>query len=91
MDEITEAISQFSTLMEEQNSKLDAVLEGINSLPTRTDFHRLEKKVDKLSDDMATVKAAVTATNRDLAEHKCLPADEAHGSGHVNQSRWAAA
>lgn len=91
MDEVTKAINDFSALMEQQNSKLDAVLEGINSLPTRADFHRLEEKVDKLSDDMATVKAVVTATNRDLAEHKRLSADEAHGSGHVSQPDWAAA
>ena len=91
MDEVTKAINDFSVLMETQNGKLDAVLEGINSLPTRADFHRLEQKVDKLSDDMATVKAVITATNSDLAKHEELPADEAHGSGHVSQSRWAAA
>ncbi len=45
MDEVTKAITQFSALMEDQNKKLDAVLEGINSLPTRADFHRLEQKV----------------------------------------------
>ncbi len=67
MDEATKAINHFSVLMEDQNAKLDAVLEGINSLPTRGEFNRLEQKVDKLSDDMEVVKAAVKATNRDVA------------------------
>ncbi len=53
-------------LMEDQNAKLDAVLEGINSLPTRDDFHRLEQRLDTLESDMQVVKAAVTATNRDV-------------------------
>ncbi len=79
MDEVTQAINHFSVLMEDQNTKLDAVLEGINSLPTRGEFNRLEQKVDKLSDDMEVVKAAVTATNRDLKKHKSLPAHLAHG------------
>lgn len=68
MDDVTKALNQFSVLMEDQNTKLDAVLEGLHGLPTRADFHRLEEKVDKLSDDMVTVKAAVTATNHDLAD-----------------------
>lgn len=59
-------------LLEDQNAKLDAVLEGVKDVPTRGEFHRLEHKVDKLSDDMEVVKAAVKATNRDVTslEHR---------------------
>ncbi len=79
MDEATQAINRFSVLIEDQNSKLDAVLEGINSLPTRDDFHRLEQQLDTLESDVKVIKAAVTATNRDLDKHKSLPAHVAHG------------
>jgi hypothetical protein len=67
MDEVTKAINHFSVLMEDQNAKLDAVLEGISSLPTRDDFHRLDQRLESLESDMKVVKAAVTATNRDVA------------------------
>lgn len=67
MDEATKAINHFSALMEDQNSKLDAVLEGINSLPTRDDFHRLDQRLESLESDMKVVRAAVTVTNRDIA------------------------
>jgi hypothetical protein len=70
MDEVTQAINHFSVLMEDQNHKLDAVLEGINSLPTRGEFNRLEQKVDKLSDDMQAVKAAVKDVSSDLKTHR---------------------
>ncbi len=72
-------INHFSVLMEQQNAKLDGVLEAVRDiqrkvadLPTRAEF-------DELKQDMKVVKAAVTATNRDLAEHKSLPAHLAHG------------
>ncbi len=79
MDEVTKAINHFSVLMEDQNAKLDAVLEGINSLPTRDDFHRLEQQLDTLESDVQVIKAVVTVTNRDLATHKSVPAHVAHG------------
>jgi len=79
MDEVTKAINHFSALMEDQNSKLDAVLEHLGDMPKIQDFRRLEQKVDKLSYDMEVVKAAVKATNRDVAEHKSLPVQVAHG------------
>ncbi len=41
-------------------------------LPTRAEFNELKQ-------DVKTIKAAVTATNRDLKEHKSLPAHAAHG------------
>ena len=73
------AITHFSVLMEDQSSKLDAVLEGINSLPTRANFHRLEQRLDTLERDVKVIKATVTATNRDLATLKRLPTHVAHG------------
>ena len=79
MDDVTKAINHFSVLMEDQNGKLDAVLEGINSLPTRDDFHRLEQRMDTLESDVKVIKAAVTSTNHDLKQHKSLPAHVAHG------------
>lgn len=42
------------------------MLEGINSLPTRDDFHRLEQRLDTLESDVKVIKAAVIATNRDV-------------------------
>jgi polyhydroxyalkanoate synthesis regulator phasin len=79
MDDVVNAINHCSVLMKDQNSKLDAVLEGINSLPTRADFHRLEQRLDALERDVKVIKATVTATNRDLATHKSLPTHVARG------------
>ncbi len=79
MDEVTKAINHFSALMEDQNGKLDAVLEAVGDvqrkvadLPTRAEF-------DELKQDVRVIKAGVTAANRDLEEHKSLPAHLAHG------------
>ena len=66
MDEVTKAINHFSVLMEDQNSKLDAVLEQLGGLPKIQDFRRLEDKVDTIDRRLVTVEAAVKATNRDL-------------------------
>jgi len=79
MDEVTKAINHFSVLMEQQNSKLDGVLEAVRALPTRAEFNELRQDVTELKQDVKVVKAAETATNRDLAEHKRLPAHVAHG------------
>ena len=66
MDEVTKAINHFSALMEDQNSKLDAVLEAVGDiqnkvadLPTRVEFDDLRRHVE-------VIEAAVTATNHDL-------------------------
>ncbi len=67
MDDVAEAINHFSALMEDQNAKLDAVLEGINSLPTRSEFHELRSDVAELKQDMKVVTAGVKATNNDVA------------------------
>lgn len=83
MDEVTKAINHFSALMEEQNSKLDAVLEYVSEMPQVVNrLDRLENKVDKLEQDMTVVKTAVTATNRDLAAHVRQPS-------HIVRSRPA--
>ena len=54
-------VNYFSVLLEDQNSKLDAVLEGVGDiqrkvadLPTRSGF-------DELKQDVKTIKVAVTA------------------------------
>ena len=68
MDEVTKAINHFSVLMEDQNAKLDAVLEYVGEVPKiAARLEKIERQVDKLSDDMEVVKVAVKATNRDVA------------------------
>ena len=68
-DEAVEAINHFSVLMEQQNAKLDAVLEYVGEVPKMaTRLEKIERQVDKLSVDMEVVKAAVKATNRDVAD-----------------------
>ncbi len=66
-------------LLEQIRDQNKAVLEAVGDiqrkvadLPTRAEFNELKQ-------DMKVVKAAVTATNRDLKEHKSLPAHVAHG------------
>jgi hypothetical protein len=68
MDELTRAINHFSALMEDHNSKLDAVLEGQKDQASRTDIDRLEQRLEALSSDVRVIKVAVTATNQDVAE-----------------------
>ena len=38
-----------------------------------------QQDIAELKQDVSVIKAAVKATNRDLAEHKSLPAHVAHG------------
>ena len=80
MDEVTNAINHFSALMEEQNAKLDAVLEVVGDMQqTVAVLPRIEQRLEVLEQDMKIVKAAVVDVSRDLAEHKHLPAQVAHG------------
>jgi hypothetical protein len=65
-------------LLEQIVSQNQAVLEAVGdirakgeNLPTRDEFNELKQ-------DVKTIKAAVIATNRDLAKHKSLPAHVAH-------------
>lgn len=78
-------------LLEEIRDQNKTIIEGQKDQATRADIHQLEERLDNLERDVKTIKAAVTATNSDLTEHKRLPTDEAHGSGHVNRPGWAAA
>ena len=66
-------------LLEQIRDQNKAVLEAVGDiqrkvadLPTRAEFNELKQ-------DVKTIKAAVTETNRDLAKHKSLPAHVAHG------------
>jgi hypothetical protein len=77
--EIANEIRRFNVLMEDQNGKLGAILEGQKDQATRMDMHRIEQHLDILESDVAVIKAAVSATNRDLNNHKGLPAHVAHG------------
>jgi DNA repair ATPase RecN len=80
MDEVTKAINHFSVLMEDQNSKLDAVLEAVGDMQTKVAvLPRIEQRLEVLEQDMKVVKAAVTDLSHDLEQHKCLPAHVAHG------------
>jgi len=70
MDEVTKAINHFSVLMEDQNGKLDAVLEAVGDiqrkvadLPTRDEF-------DELKQDMKVVKASVRSLSAQVHDHE---------------------
>lgn len=71
MDDVTKAMNHFSTLMEDQNAKLDAVLEAVGDMqkqvalipPMRTD-------ITELKQDMKVVKAAVTDLSNQVHDHE---------------------
>ncbi len=72
-------VNHLSVLVEHVIDQNRAVLEAVGDiqrkvadLPTRAEFNELKQ-------DVKTIKAAVTVTNRDLKEHKSLPAHVAHG------------
>jgi hypothetical protein len=50
--------------------ELKAIREGISFLPTRSEFKRLEEKVDGLSDDMKAVKAVVKSHSHEFDNHE---------------------
>ena len=80
MDEVTKAIDHFSVLMEDQNGKLDAVLEAVRDMQQKVAvLPAMQQDIAELKQDVSVIKAAVKATNRDLAEHKSLQAHVAHG------------
>lgn len=85
-ENLQQAIDHFSALMEAQNSKLNTVLELLSDMPKIEDVRRLEEKVDKLSDRMDVVVAAVQDTSADVIELR-------RQSGytrlsHVGRPRW---
>ncbi len=66
-------------LLEEIRDQNKALLEGQKDQATRADINRVGQRLDALESDVKVIKSAVTATNRDLAEHTSLPAHLAHG------------
>ena len=67
MNDVTQAINHFSVLMEDQNAKLDAVLEAVGDMQKKVAvLPHIEQDVAELKQDMKVVEAAVTATNRDV-------------------------
>ncbi len=66
-------------LLEEIRDQNKALLEGQKEQATRADINRVGQRLDALESDVKVIKAAVTTTNRDLKEHKSLPAHVAHG------------
>jgi hypothetical protein len=80
VDDVAQAINHFSVLMEDQNAKLDAVLEAVGDMQKKVAMlPHIEQDVAELKQDMKVVKVAVTATNHDLKKQKSLPANVAHG------------
>lgn len=51
--------------MEDQNSKLDRLLEAVADQPTRVEFNELRQDVAELKQDVKVVKVAVKAANKD--------------------------
>ena len=85
-DEILTELKYNGALLEEIRSQNKAILEGLGDVPKRVEFNELKQDVVELKQDVKTIRAAVTATNRDLADlsreagkHKGLPAHVAHG------------
>ena len=74
MDEVSKAINHFSVLMEDQNAKLDAVLEAVGDIQTKVADLPTRNEFEELQQDVKTIKAAVTDLSRDLEQHKSLPA-----------------
>lgn len=85
-DDILKELRYNSVLLEEVRSQNRAILEGLSDVPKRVEFNELKQDVVELKQDVKTIRAAVTATNRDVADlsraaekHKGLPAHLAHG------------
>jgi peptidoglycan hydrolase CwlO-like protein len=66
--------------LEQVLDEIKAVHELVAEVPKMArKLDRVEQDVAELKQDMKVVKAAVTATNHDLKQHKSLPAHVAHG------------
>lgn len=78
MDEVAKEVRYVGAMMEQVLSEVKTVHELVADMPTRGEFNELRKDVTELKQDMEVVKAAVTATNRDLKQHKRLPTHVAH-------------
>ncbi len=55
-------------LLEEIRDQNKAILEGQKEQATRADMHRIEQRLEVLESDVKVIKAAVKATNRDVAD-----------------------
>lgn len=67
-------------MLEQVLDEIKAVHELVAEVPKMArKLDRVEQDVAELKQDMKVVKAAVTATNHDLKQHKGLPAHAAHG------------
>lgn len=91
MDEVTKAINHFSALMEQVLHEVQATNEGVSAIREKVETLATKKQVEELAGKVEIIQKAITATNRDLAEHKNISADAVHSSGHVRRSGWAAA
>ena len=66
MDEVTKAINHFSVLMEDQNGKLDAVLEAVGDIRAKVDNLPTRAEFDELKQDVRVIRAAVTDLSRQV-------------------------
>lgn len=79
-DELAKEIRRLGALMEDKNSKIDAVLEVVSDMQGKVALlPAMRQDIDELKQDVKVIKAAVVDVSRDLAEHKGLPAHVAHG------------
>ncbi len=65
-DEVAKEIRHFSVLMEQQNAKLDAVLEGLKDLPKSWEFTELRRDVDALRHSDVVIEMAVADLSKDV-------------------------
>jgi hypothetical protein len=67
-------------MLEQVLDEIKAVHELVAEVPKMArKLDRVKQDVAELKQDMKVVKAAATATNHDLKQHKSLPAHVAHG------------
>lgn len=60
-------VGKLRGLMEDQNSKLDRVLEAVGDIKARVETLTTRDEFNELKPDVKTIKVAVTATNHDVA------------------------
>jgi hypothetical protein len=85
-DEILKELKYNGAMLEEIRSQNEAILEGLEDVPKRVEFNEMKQGVTELKQEVKVIRAAVTATNRDVVDvsrdvekHKGLPAHVAHG------------
>ena len=70
MDELSKAIDHFSALMEDQNAKLDAVLEVVGDIQRKVNNQPTRDEFNELKDDVRVIKASVTDQSKQLHDHE---------------------